>query len=202
MRVQMKIGALAIATLVAAAATANAQARGARNASMSEPRLLELGMDAGLSFGLDDPKTTSLGLPVQSIRAAFYMNPTVAIEPHAAVSYSKTDLGGGQSLSGTAMNLGVGALWHFSPSRSARQFYARPFVDLNRISGSTSDGQGGSVSQSASQFGLGAGIGVKMPFGNRMAWRFEANLTHNFDTNTLPSQTYIGLGAGLSFYTR
>jgi hypothetical protein len=81
----------------------------------------------------------------------------------------------------------VGALYHFSPSRAANQFYVRPFIQIAGFSG-------GGASDSQALFGVGGGL--KIPLRDRISSRFEANFAHTDGSDM------IGLLAGLSFYTR
>ena len=67
--------------------------------------------------------------------------------------------------------------------------YARPFIEFNGFSGGDTDDN---------EFSLGAGLGVKIPWRQVLATRFEANLGYGFDNEAMR----IGLLAGLSFFTR
>jgi hypothetical protein len=180
MRRLLSLAALSILTL---GASASAQ----RSGAVSNPSP-EIGMDAGLGFRLTDPSGTALSIPIQSIRMGFFLSPALSIEPSLGlVSFS------GSGLSGTDYSVGVGALYHFSPSRAANQFYVRPFLNINGSSGDA--GSGSSVA-----FGVGGGL--KMPLRDRIATRFEANFAHDGGRNGGGSSDMIGLLAGLSFYTR
>lgn len=171
-------------SLMAIASTAGAQ-RSTRGSMASANPSPEFGVDAGLQFTLDDPKTTSFQIPIQGIRMGFYVSPAISIEPSLRLNYTSFD--GGHI---TSYGLGLGMLYHFSTSRLANQLYVRPFVGLDGIS---SDGG------SDSAFSFGAGFGVKMPIGNRFASRFEANFSHA--SNDGATQNALGLLAGLSVYT-
>jgi hypothetical protein len=180
MRRLLSLAALSILTL---SASASAQ----RSGSMANPSP-EIGMDAGIGFRLTDPSTTTIAIPVPAIRMGFFLSPVLSIEPSLGlVSFS----GGG--FSGTDYTVGVGALYHFSPSRAAKQFYVRPFLGINGSSGDA--GSGSSVA-----FGVGGGL--KIPLRDRIATRFEANFAHDGGRNGGGSSDMIGLLAGLSFYTR
>ncbi len=178
-----RILSLAALSILALSATASAQ----RGSSSSSPSP-EIGMDAGLIFGLSTPSTTTFQLPLQQIRMGFFLSPVMSIEPTVGF----TSLSGG-GFSGTDYNLGAGLLYHFSPSRAANQFYVRPFLGINGQSGDLGSG-------STVQFGVGGGL--KMPLRDRIATRFEALFAHQGGQNGAPGQDAIGLLAGLSFYTR
>jgi len=181
-----RVLSFAALSLIAIASTAGAQ-RTTRGTVTSANPSPELGVDAGVIFTLDDPKTTDLMIPIPSIRMGFYMSPALSLEPSLGLTHhSETDG------SYTTYGVGLGLLYHFSTSRMANQLYVRPFIGLDGIS--IKDGG------SNSAFTFGGGFGVKIPVASRFATRLEANLAHSSsDGNT---QNSIGLLAGLSVYTR
>lgn len=196
-----KVYGFLLATLVAAAPAARAQSRtqsrsraaAAPAASAGNP--VELGIDGGISFGLNDPKTTTIMLPAQQFRAGFMLDDKMELEPFGAFNYFSVS-GGGSS---TALGLGTGLLYHLSTVRTQPQVYVRPLAMLQFLSVNPG---GAAPSSSTTQFGLGIGLGVKRPILDRLSWRFEGNLGHSFQSGNAPSQTSINLLAGLSFFTR
>ena len=171
------------------ASSASAQRTRARNAD--QRALWELGMDAGLQFELSVPaggtKTTSLSVPVPSVRAGVWASDVLSIEPFLGIQRVS---GGGTSVTG--YTIGVGGLYHFSPSRTQSQLYVRPFLFLQGASFS-----GGGGSNSNSDVGVGVGAGMKWPkLGGRLALRGEANIA------TVNSVTALNLLFGFSFFTR
>jgi hypothetical protein len=180
MRRLLSFAALSILTL---GASASAQRAG----SMASPSP-EVGMDAGILFRLTSPSVTTLAIPMPLVRMGFFVSPVLSIEPSLGISSFS---GGG--LSGTDYTVGVGALYHFSPSRAANQFYVRPFLSINGSSGDA--GSGSSVA-----FGVGGGL--KIPLRDRIATRLEANFAHDGGRNGGGSSDMLGLLAGLSVYTR
>jgi hypothetical protein len=157
-------------------------------ASAQDPRPLELGIDAGVTFGLDDPNVTVIGIPVQNFRMGFMMNDRVGIEPSIALNSIRAD---GDNF--TTYSAAVGVLWHFTSFRSGPYF--RPFIGVSGFSGDEIDG--------VSQVFVGAGIGLKIPVvDGRLAWRLEGNFAHAFDDGDVEGGSQIGLLAGLSFFTR
>lgn len=176
-----RILSLAALTLLIVTSRATAQ-----HASLSPSP--ELGVDAGLIFTLDAPKVTTFSLPIQSVRAGFFLSPEISLEPSLRINSVSGALGG----SATDYAIGVGLLYHLSTSRLANQTYIRPFVAL--------DGQSGRAGGSASGFTVGGGFGVKVPVNPRFATRLEANIAHRSSSGL--SQNAIGLLAGLSVYTR
>jgi len=208
MRVHLKFAAAVAATLLLSASL-EAQSRGtrggatqagaARSAEAQTPGWMpmELGVDGEFGFQMSDPHATVVGLPVAQMRAAFMKNPTWSIEPALSFNYQGADGGSSNSL-----YLGVGALYHFSPDRSQKQWYARPFIGLDHRSVTFDVAPGTSQTESANRFGLGGGFGLKMPIVNRLSARYEANLSHFFESGALASSTKLGFLAGLSFFTR
>lgn len=173
---------------------AGAQRR-ASTPSSSGASPVELGMDAALTFGMGAPagasNTTTFELPLTQIRAGFFVSPELSIEPSFGIQYASAN-----GASSSLYHIGVGALYHFSTVRSANQVYVRPFINFENGNASVA-GNSASVSSTA----FGAGLGIKMPMSDRMAWRFEANLAHNSNNNFDDSPNRIGLLAGLSYFT-
>jgi hypothetical protein len=172
-------------TAIASALLLGASTLHAQNAA----RPVELGVDMGIAFTLDDPKVTTVQIPTSSFRAGFYVDDRVSIEPTLSLQHASVSGGG----SGTEFYIGAGALYHFSADRSQNQMYVRPYIGLNSISG------GGS---SATQASIGVGLGAKVPVQSRLAARFEGTLGHGFETDRRPGVTGLGFSAGLSFFTR
>ena len=147
----------------------------------------EYGIDAGLQFGLGDAGFTTLDVPAQRLRIGFFRTPTVSIEPYGALSYQKPEGGDGF----TSIGLGTGLLYHLSTDRSQSQTYIRPFVDLSYLNGGD---------DSDTQLGVGAGVGIKLPWQGNFAWRLEANVGYAFESDLRGSGATLGVGAGLSFF--
>ncbi|HEX6598630.1 MAG TPA: outer membrane beta-barrel protein [Gemmatimonadaceae bacterium] len=180
-----RVLSFAALSLIAIASTASAQ-RTTRSSMASANPSPEIGVDAGVIFTLDDPKTTELQVPIPSVRMGFYLTPAVSLEPSLSLNHHSET-----GLSFTTYGVGLGMLYHFSTSRMANQLYVRPFIGLDGISGDLG---------SHSAFTFGGGFGVKVPVASRFASRFEANLAHSSSNGA--SQNAIGLLAGLSVYTR
>ena len=167
--------------MLVAASVASAQAR---RTTTSSARVWEIGADAGLQFSLDDPNTTTIQVPIQSLRLGIHTSDVLSIEPFFGLNYVKVE----DIDAITTYQFGVGALYHFSPSRTQSQIFVRPQLAVLGISaGGNSD----------SEVGAGVGIGMKWPkLGGRMAWRGEANI------NFINDNTILGALFGISFYTR
>jgi len=164
---------------------------------------IEFGIDAGATFGLGDISSVQVTLPASRFRVGFLMpgNSRWSIEPAAFISMTKVediDLI-------TTYNLEIGALYHFQPalrvlgSPPPRQsvLYVRPFVGVAGITGGGSDDVDDD-SGSDSEFSVGTGLGMKIPWRQDLAWRLEANVGYGFDNEAFR----LGLLAGLSFFTR
>ena len=177
-----------VALMAATASVATAQGPTVRN----PPNTLEFGIDAGAQFGLGDVSTVQITLPAARARVGFFLNNDSrwSIEPAAFMSYSKAEGGDGVFV----YNLEVGGLYHFrTPSMvtaalPATVTYVRPFIGVTGFTGDNSD----------SEFSAGAGLGVKLPWRQSLAWRLEANTGYGFDNKAWR----IGALAGLSFFTR
>ncbi|MDB4890826.1 MAG: hypothetical protein JWL61_2681 [Gemmatimonadetes bacterium] len=151
---------------------------------------VELGLDGALSYGLDSPHFTFLSVPIQRLRAGFFVTPTVSIEPTAALNYSRV-----QGSNSTSFDFGAGALFHMAASRTAAQPYVRPFVEFGYHS---FDSDPGSSSFTTTTFG--AGLGVKIPIANRFAWRFEGAYSHSGPENRVTSKNQLTAFFGLSLF--
>jgi hypothetical protein len=187
------IGGLALAT------TALAQSPAAVS---QPPRTQEFGIDAAAAFGLGSDSYTNIGLPASRARVGFFLSNESrwSLEPAVGLFYSDSEGGDGA----LAYELEFGTLYHFAPTgdlvgrlgRDAEQavrrsvLYARPFVNLSGVTGGEGDGD--------SRVSLGAGLGVKVPWRESLAFRYEANLGYDIDNEALR----LGVSAGLSFFTR
>lgn len=148
---------------------------------------IELGIDGGISFGLDDPNITIVALPLQDFRFGYFLSDRVEIEPRFNVNSVHTDAG-----SITTYEFEAGLLLQPGGDRVGRGLYLRPLVGVSGISASGTNG--------ASTAYAGAGVGLKLPFSDRrLATRMEANYSHGFSNG---GSNVIGVSIGLSFYTR
>jgi hypothetical protein len=164
------------------APTASAQRR-----SSTAPHPIELGVDGGIIFGLDNPKLTVVSIPLQDFRVGFFMSDFLELEPRFNLNSIHS---AGNSL--TTYNAEFGVLWMPSGDRVGKGVYFRPFLG---ISGASVSGGGSNSSGFA-----GIGAGLKIPLENRrLATRLEANFAHGFDNG---GTNQIGLLFGLSFFTR
>jgi hypothetical protein len=158
-------------------------------AAWAQGRPIELGLDAGISFNVSDPNVTQISIPVQDLRAGFFLTDAVALEPRLALNYFKVE--NVDAL--TSITAAVGALIHFQPDRSRAQPFARPFGGLTYLD---------LGDDSETQFSLGGGIGIKLPIAEQLGARVEGSFAHAFETDALADSDTIVLTVGFSFYTR
>jgi hypothetical protein len=167
------LGCLALALT---ASTADAQRRA---------RLLEFGVDGGITVVFGDPNLTLVNLPVQDFRVGFFMGDRMSIEPR----FHLNSISGGGA-SAQEYSVEVGALFHPGGHRAGSGLYIRPFAGIVGFNSEPADD---------SDAFLGAGVGVKLPFADRrFATRLEANLSHLFSEGDGTNR--LGLLFGLSFF--
>ena len=179
------------ATLVGLLATAGSIASAQQRAA-SPPNELEFGIDAGATFGLGDQSSVQLTLPASRFRVGFFLpNSRWSIEPATFLSWTKVEDADGVFV----YDLEVGALYHLAPPSDLHAtppvsvVYVRPFLGVQGASSGGNDD---------SEFFMGAGLGVELPWRQSLAWRLEANTGYGFDNKAFR----LGLLAGLSFFTR
>ena len=146
---------------------------------------VELGIDLELTYSTEDPSVTVLSIPSGDVRAGFPVNPHISIEPKLSFQYAHAS---GNSVSLLEIQLGV--LWHLSTDPTRSTVYIRPFFGHTHAGGSFGGGDASS---------LGAGIGFKIPQGNRLAVRLEGGYQHSLDDD-MSGQIFAALG--ISFFTR
>ena len=190
---------LTLATLLTVpCASATAQGQGP-----AQTNTIEFGIDAGATFGLGDISSVQVTLPAARFRVGFLLpgNSRWSIEPAAFISMTKIE-----SIDLiTTYDLELGALYHFQPalrvlgSPPPRQsvVYVRPFIAVDGITGGGSSDTNND-SSSDSEFSVGTGLGIKIPWRNDLAWRLETNVGYGFDNQAFR----LGLLAGLSFFSR
>jgi hypothetical protein len=188
MRNRSIISLVGLALVVTSASQASAQ-RGriySRDSDRDYDRPIELGVDAGVSFGLDEPSVTTIGIPIRSFRVGFFFTDNVSLEPSFGLSSIHVE-----DETFTQYEAAIALLLHLSRYRPASSIYVRPFVGVTGVSGGGDSDSNGFA---------GAGLGVKLPWGNRrLATRLEANFTHGFDGD---GTNAIGLLAGISVFIR
>ena len=156
------------------------------------PRTIELGIDAGAVIGLGSQSSITVNVPAARFRAGvpWKAGSRWMLEPALLLSYSAAEGARGVLL----YNLEWGALFHFRPppdlahvgqTRAPTVAYARPFVNLT------------GVTSGNSEFSIGGGLGLKVPWRPQLAWRLEGNVGYGFRDKA----ARLGALAGLSFFT-
>ena len=174
-----KLAVLSFLALAMSATAADAQRRGSRP--------LEFGIDGGVTVLFEDPDNVVLvGIPVQDFRVGFFWSNSLSIEPRFHFNSVSS---GGASLQQYGVELGI--LYYPGDSRMGSGLYIRPFAGLVGFNGDGGIGENDGY--------LGAGVGVKLPFGDRrFATRLEANFAHQFSDGGGTNR--LGLLFGLSFF--
>ena len=189
------------------AATLAAPAGAQSPAAVAQPtRTLEFGLDAGAVIGLGDESFVRIALPASRARVGFFLTNDTrwSLEPAVGFNYADTEGGSGALI----YDLELGALYHFAPPANltgglggtggpivrSSVAYVRPFINL---SGQTSGGDA-EDDTSDNEVSFGAGLGIKVPWRESLAWRAEANLGYGVDNEALR----LGALLGVSFFTR
>jgi hypothetical protein len=151
---------------------------------------IEIGMDAMLSrqsYETDFGKSsaTFFQVPVQQIRVAVPMTPTISLEPSIGYVHVSDDGSSSDAFSGE-----LGLLVHFNENRKQPQGFVRPLIGVD-----DQFGTGGT------HFTMGAGLGMKIPATDRISYRVELRYKHQFESDGV-SGNLFGLAAGLSFFTK
>ena len=189
-----------VGALVGAAALAAPLAAQSTTAVAQPTRTQEFGLDAGATIGLGDQSSVQIGLPASRARVGFFLSADTrwSIEPAVGLNYSKVE-GSDGSLN---YDLELGALYHFAPPTNltgglggtggpivrSSVAYARPFIGLTGTTAGDGD----------TEVSVGAGLGIKVPWRETLAWRAEANLGYGFDNEAMR----LGALLGVSFFTR
>ena len=183
------------AALLCAATVASAQAPTVTN----PPNTQEYGIDAGAVFAFGDQSSVRFTLPAGRARIGFFLNNDSrwSIEPVLGLAYTKVE-DVNYILDYTVE---VGALYHFSPPANvysatrASVAYFRPFLGVQGVQTGGSDDE---EDASDNEVSAGAGLGIKIPWREGLAWRMEANAGYGFDNEAFR----LGLFLGLSFFAR
>lgn len=156
---------------------------------------VELGLDGTISrVTSDGGDFTMVSVPVSRVRAGFYLNEMVSIEP--SLSFQWQDYDGGSS---SAVALGAGLQYHFNGDRARTRPFVEGNVQLNYFSEKV---DAIDFDESATQFAFGGGVGVKTPLADRFDLRLEAFVQHALETDDFLSSTTFGVLFGFSFFTR
>ncbi len=171
MRLARAVFAVLVALVSVAAAGAGSEARAAGRGST------ELGLDAGISWtfssnlNVADATTTedvvTVTVPVQSVRVGFFVSDRVQVEPSLGFVLVSV---GDETLS--QLSLGIDLLAAFASEPGA----PAPYVTVGGLITSLDVGD-----DTATQFGVSGGLGVRFPQGDRWAVRLEGGLARLFE---------------------
>lgn len=145
---------------------------------------IELGQDASVGILFNGGTVFEITVPVSQVRIGFRSSEKIGLEPRFALFFASGD---GSSF--TAIVAGLHVLYDLQPrSSSNSSLYVTGGANLffTDAAGSSSD------------FSLGGGVGVRIPLIDRLMWRLEGRLDHQFDF----SLTSLSGLFGLSFFTR
>lgn len=158
----------------------------------AQGRPIELGLDAGFSADLKEPKYSSIEFPIQQLRVGFFVSDMLEIEP--ALSFNWIKFSGEDATTLVSGTLGV--LFHFSADASGTRVYVRPLAGISHVA------PGGNLN-STTAYAAGAGLGVKVPIPSaaHFEFRLEGGYVHGFK-NDVPASDIVQLLVGFSFLTK
>lgn len=148
---------------------------------------VEFGMDLGVTiteFDDLDGNVIDLGLPEPRIRIAAFWSDQVAVESTLAFSLLDVD-----SLTSTNTQLGLGVVVHSTPRYQDLRFYTGPVGGLSILH----------VTETRSQWNVGALLGVKGPVRETFLLRAEVAYIRGFENDDVTGTNNFRGVAGLSF---
>lgn len=153
----------------------------------AQSRGLELGADVGAGLMFADGSTLfSLNTPT-SIRVGIPVGEKMAVEPRFLLSLTS---GEGETV--TSIDITPAVMLALGPD--ARQgLYVTLLPQLRYAS---------AFGESASQFGAGAGVGVRIRKTERFGFRVEGQFLHNFENDDFFGTNELNALLGFSFFTR
>jgi hypothetical protein len=157
--------------------------------AVAQDRPIELGIDAGASLRLEQPRLTSISVPAQRLRVGFFVSDAVSVEPSVFLSHVRV---AGESFSFYMADIGL--LLHLTAAPATPTWYLRPFAGIVGVGGSDRTGN--------TDWTAGIGGGLKGPLAERLLWRAEANFRRHFAPGELDDAGVVGLALGVSFLTR
>ena len=160
------------------------------SAALAQGRPIEIGFNSGIGVSFaGGSNAIEVAVPVQTVRVGFFVADQISLEPAVGFTLVKPeDFDASYQLSAA-----LSGLYHLSASNARAQPYVR------------AQGQfllAGAGGESASQFGVGGGIGVKLPLVERLAARVEASIGYRFENDDFVGVTTVAGLFGFSFFTR
>lgn len=156
----------------------------------SQEHPLELSLDGGVSLVMfaDRPNTTAVEFPWTEARLGVALTPSLSLEGTAAFQHYSQG-----SSSATGFGLAPGLVYHFRPyAAGVRRPYVGALGVLRYSDGTTETESGGDT-----QFGIGGGVGIKVPITSVAFLRVEGRFMHYFETDHFVPYNTLTLGVGL-----
>jgi hypothetical protein len=154
----------------------------------AQGRPIELGLDAAVEVSESaDRTTTAVGVPLQTLRAAFRVSDRTSIEPRISFTFVSVE---GNSATVVVPTLGL--VYDFVTDPTRTRPFVRPFAAF------ISTGNGTSTSQAI----VGGAVGVRLPMGSRLAARLELQGAYGFESDSRASLTSVSALFGVSFFTK
>lgn len=180
---------------------------------------VELGIDGGAEFsnvneldreeGQDDVEfgdRTRFSLPLARFRVGYHVSDHVAIEPSVRVDYDKIedprDDSDEADITQKDFLVALSTLFHFNgdPYKTVPYGIIRGSFNVTDIDVGDADLE----NDTRNQFGVGGGIGLKLPATDRLDVRLEATYEYRFQhkSDLAPASNNYQFAAGFSFYTK
>ncbi len=156
----------------------------------SQEHPLELSLDGGVSLVMvaDRPNMTVVGFPWHEARLGVGLTPSLSLEGVAVFEHYSQG-----SSSATGFAIAPGLVYHFRPfAAGVRRPYVGALGVLRYNDGTTETASGGDT-----QFGVGGGVGIKVPITSVAFLRVEGRFVHYFKTDHFVSANTLTLGVGL-----
>jgi hypothetical protein len=170
----MKTMSCAFALLLATSTAASAQSG------------VELGADLGLGLLFGNGSTVFQASTPTSLRAGFLVSEKMQLEPRVNLVLLS---GSGSTI--TSLSATPALMFRLKGTRSDGMYFAAlPGLDLVSGGGNT-----------ATQFSLGGGIGIRIPQGERLGFRIEGQYVHSFENDDFTGIDSIRALFGVSFFT-
>lgn len=156
------------------------------------PHRLELGVDAAIVHRMQDDHATTVEVPIQQIRLGYFVRSTILAEGAFHLSYANI-----RGSSASRADASGGVLLHVGEDTKRVRPFLHPFGILS-VASVNEDLGTGSVRRTNTRTGVGVGLGLRVPFGERLATRFELQLEQFQPSSGLSSEDLLVFAVGLS----
>jgi opacity protein-like surface antigen len=199
MKMRMGVVLLTAGTLLSTANPALAQGRGAVELGVDAALVLQLPQELGIALFDDQVEDiTAVTWPLPFIRVGYYLTDRAEIELRTNLDYVKVG-----DFNATTFRIDAAYGYHFGPADGTRYFVgAGGGIDF--FSENAHPFGQGAVTGSVARFGVGVGVGAKIPVVPQLAVRPEVDYSYDFEKEAdfLPAQHNIVVRVGLSYFTR